>query len=115
MPRSRKQILKSWYLADFLRENTDVDHPVGMGDILEFLEKNDIPAERRSVYADIDSLKSLGVDIQSVRHGNNTLYYIGKREFELSELKLLVDAVQSSKFITEDKSFSMINRLEKVC
>ena len=114
MPRSRKQILKSWYLADFLRENTDVDHPIGMGDILEFLEKNDISAERRSVYADIDSLKSLGVDIQSVRHGNNTVYYIGKREFELSELKLLVDAVQSSKFITEDKSFSMINRLEKL-
>ena len=114
MPRGRNQTLKSLYLAYYLRENTDEEHPAFMCDILDYLEKNDISAERRSIYADMDSLKTLGLDIQSVRHGNNTGYYVGKREFELSELKLLVDAVQSSKFITEDKSLSLISRLEKL-
>lgn len=114
MSRGRNQTLKSLYLAYYLNENTDADHPATMSDILAYLKQNDITAERRSIYADFDSLRTFGLDIQSARHGNNTGYYIGKRNFELSELKLLVDAVQSSKFITEDKSLSLISRLEKL-
>ena len=102
-------------LQRFLEENTDAEHPATMEQILSWLEKNAAVSDRRTVYEDLTWLRDeMGLDIQSVRVGRGTGYYIGNRTFALSELKLLVDAVQSSKFITESKSMSLIARIEKL-
>ena len=114
MPPGKNNRGKLLHLERFLREYTDQDHPALMEDILAYLETHEISAERKGIYDDINYLRSINEDIQAVRVGRAMGYYLGKREFELSELKLLVDAVQSSKFITEEKSFSMISRLEKL-
>lgn len=101
-------------LQRYLEENTDAEHPVTMEQILTWLETNAEVSNRKTVYEDLAYLRDLGLDIQSVRVGRGTGYYIGQRTFALSELKLLVDAVQSSKFITESKSMSLIARIEKL-
>ena len=114
MPGGNNKKGKLLYLERFLREYTDQDHPATMEQILSWLEENEIQAERKSIYEDLAFLRDAGVDVQSVRMGRSTGYYLGRRDFELSELKLLVDAVQSSKFITENNSLSLIGRLEKL-
>lgn len=101
-------------LQRFLEENTDAEHPATMEQILSWLEANADVSNRKTVYEDLAYLRDLGLDIQSVRMGRGMGYYIGSRAFALSELKLLVDAVQSSKFITESKSMSLISRIEKL-
>lgn len=102
-------------LQRFLEENTDAEHPATMEQILAWLEKSAAVGDRRTVYEDLAYLRDeMGLDIQTVRIGRGMGYYIGSRSFALSELKLLVDAVQSSKFITESKSMSLIARIEKL-
>ena len=101
-------------LQRFLEENTDAEHPATMEQILSWLEANAEVSNRKTVYEDLAWLRDQGLDIQSVRMGRGMGYYIGSRAFALSELKLLVDAVQSSKFITESKSISLIGRIEKL-
>ena len=101
-------------LQRFLEENTDAEHPATMEQILQWLDTNAAVGDRRTVYEDLGWLRDQGLDIQSVRMGRGMGYYIGSRAFALSELKLLVDAVQSSKFITESKSMSLIGRIEKL-
>lgn len=101
-------------LQRFLEENTDAEHPATMEQILSWLEHNAEVSNRKTVYEDLAYLRDLGLDVQSVRIGRQMGYYIGQRAFALSELKLLVDAVQSSKFITESKSMSLIGRIEKL-
>lgn len=114
MPRGKNQRGKLLFLQRFLNEYTDADHPATMEQILEYLDQNDISAERKGIYEDLEFLRSCEVDVQTVRMGRVTGYYIGKRTFEPSELRLLVDAVQSSKFITEDKSLNLIRRIENL-
>ena len=82
-----------------------------MHDIISYLAANGITAERKSVYDDIHSLEEFGLDICAIK-SRTTRYYIGSRDFQVSELKLLVDAIQSSKFITEKKSLELIGKLE---
>ncbi len=101
-------------LQRFLEENTDAEHPATMEQILQWLDTNAAVSDRRTVYEDLAWLRDQGLDIRSVRMGRGMGYYIGSRAFALSELKLLVDAVQSSKFITESKSISLIGRIEKL-
>ncbi len=101
-------------LQRFLEENTDAEHPATMEQILQWLDTNAAVGDRRTVYEDLGWLRDQGLDIQSVRMGRGMGYYIASRAFALSELKLLVDAVQSSKFITESKSMSLIGRIEKL-
>lgn len=108
MPRAERQKLKLFYIRDYLLKNSDETHPVTMKQILTYLAENDISAERKSVYSDIEALRSYGMDIlQSA--GN---YYVGTRDFEIPELKLLVDSVQSSKFITYRKTGALIRKIE---
>ncbi len=114
MPRGKNSRGKVLFLERFLREQTDQDHPATMEQILSWLEEHDIEAERKGIYEDLEFLRQSGTDVRSVRIGRSTGYYLGTREFELSELKLLVDAVQSSKYISESKSLSLISRLEKL-
>ena len=111
MARSQKQKLKLLYLMKYLLEQSDEVHPVGIAQMVEMLAAHGILAERKSLYGDIEALREFGLDVVQAR-GKTVGYYIGSREFELPELKLLVDSVQSSKFITQKKTLALIRKIE---
>lgn len=100
-------------LQRYLYEHTDDQHPASVADILAFWQECGIQAGRKSVYSAIEVLQSSGMDIVCVKSTQNR-YFVGERLFELPELKLLVDAVQASRFITESKSRSLIKKLESL-
>lgn len=113
MAKSSNQKLKLLYLLHYLMQHSDEAHPVSMAQIIEELARNGISAERKSIYDDVEALRLFGVDIVQLK-GKNGGYYIGERDFELPELKLLVDSVQSSKFITQDKTHKLIKKIESL-
>lgn len=113
MAKSSNQKLKLLYLLRYLMQHSDESHPVSMAQIIEELARNGISAERKSIYDDVEALRLFGVDIVQLK-GKNGGYYIGERDFELPELKLLVDSVQSSKFITQDKTHKLIKKIESL-
>ena len=111
MPKSENQKQKLLYIAKYLMENTDEQHAVSTPQLIEYLNSQGIKAERKSIYNDIDTLNDFGMDIiRSDEHRGG--YMLASRPFELAEVKLLVDLVQSSKFITEKKSRELIGKLE---
>ena len=113
MSRGNNQKLKLYYLAKILLEKTDEQHGLTMPQIIQELEKYEVSAERKSVYADFDALEeAFGIEILCEQQGRQHYYHVGARLFELAELKLLVDAIQSSKFITLKKSKELISKLE---
>ena len=114
MPRSSFQKLKIIYIMEYLLKNSDEEHAVTTNQIIAYLKSHDITAERKTIYSDIDALRDFGLDIIQVSEGNNHGYYVASRDFELPELKLLVDSVQSSKFITHKKTLSLIKKIEKL-
>lgn len=113
MPKSYHQKLKMQYIVKYLYEWTDEQHPVTTRQLIEYLDQNGIMAERKSIYDDIALLQDFGMDIIKLA-GRGGGYYLASREFELAELKILVDLVQSSKFITEKKSRELIRKLESL-
>lgn len=113
MPKSSNQKLKLLYLLRILQKETDEEHYLNSQQLIERLEKYDISAERKSIYDDIARLTDFGYDIIHVKNKSGSGYYMGSREFELAELKLLVDVVQASRFITLRKSRELINKLEQ--
>ena len=115
MPKSDNQKLKIFYILDYLKENSHQDHPVRAAELLSMLERqHNIICDRKTVYSDIAALQDYGVDIVSIP-GKNGGYYIASRNFETPELKLLIDAVQSSRFLTEKKSRELIEKLCREC
>ena len=115
MPKSDNQKLKIFYILDYLKENSHQDHPVRAAELLSMLERqHNIVCDRKTVYSDIAALQDYGVDIVSIP-GKNGGYYIASRNFETPELKLLIDAVQSSRFLTEKKSRELIEKLCREC
>ena len=114
MSKSTNQKLKLLYILDYLERNTDEYHGVTMADIIGYLASNGISAERKSIYDDIELLRVYGYDIMGEQTTGNFFYKLVSREFELAELKLLVDAVQCSKCITEKKSNELIKKLENL-
>lgn len=104
---SQQALLLLW---QYLHQHTDEQHPVSVTDILAFWQQHGIQAGRKSVYTDIELLQNAGMDIVCVKSSQNK-YFVGQRLFELPELKLLVDAVESSRFITEKKSTALIKKL----
>lgn len=112
MARSSFQKLKILYIMEYLLRNSDESHPVSVAQLITELEKHDITAERKSIYDDIESLRIYGMDIVQTGSGRGSGYYVCTRDFELPELKLLVDSVQSSKFITHKKTLSLIKKIE---
>ncbi len=114
MAKSDNQKLKIFYILDYLQKNSHADHPVRATELITMLEKHGILCERKTVYSDIAALQDYGVDIESIP-GKNGGYYIASRNFELPELKLLIDAVQSSRFLTEKKSRELIEKLCREC
>jgi len=113
MSKSANQKLKLLRLYQILLQQSDEEHPIPIAQLISELARWDISAERKSIYADLEALAELGVDVQS-RKGRSAGWFIGERDFELAELKLLVDAVQSSRFITHRKSDSLIRKLERL-
>ncbi len=111
MSRTYGQRLKIIYLKEILEEYTDENTFITMEEILSLLEKRGVTAERKSIYTDIEALRETGMDIELVRKNG---YRLKNRTFSPSELKLLVDAVQASKFITEKKSNQLIKKLESL-
>ena len=115
MPKSDNQKLKIFYILDYLQRNSHQDHPVRASELIDMLQRNyNIACERKTIYSDIQALQDYGVDIESIP-GKNGGYYIASRNFELPELKLLIDAVQSSRFLTEKKSRELIEKLCNQC
>jgi len=113
MSKNPNQKLKVLYILKILMEKTDEEHPVSTGELIRELSLYGVQAERKSIYDDIEALISFGIDIIKINSSSN-LYYIGERSLELPELKLLVDTVQSAKFITHKKSLELIGKLEKL-
>jgi hypothetical protein len=113
MARSSNQKLKLLFLAKIFEEKSDDDHKLTMPKIIEELNRYDIEANRKSIYTDIEALQQYGMDIIKTREGALTYYHLGSRDFEVAELKFLVDAIQASKFISENKTRVLIKKLEK--
>lgn len=113
MSKKTNQKQKLLYIQKLFFEKTDENHGVTVNDIIDYLEENEIQAERKSIYADIRILQDFGLDIEKCKSKTVT-YKLLSRDFELPELKLLVDAVQSSKFITEKKSNELISKVENL-
>ena len=112
MPRSANQKLKLLALAEIFQRETDDQHPLTLQEIADRLAARDISVERKTLYSDFEALTQFGLDINSEQRGRQTYYWLGQRDFELPELKLLVDAVQSSRFMTDKKSRALIGKLE---
>lgn len=112
MPKSSNQKLKLIYLMKILLERTDETHSITMPEMIDALVAYGISAERKSLYNDIENLRVYGLDIIEIQEDRTYSYHIGNRQFELAELKLLVDSVQSAKFITVKKSNELIKKIE---
>jgi predicted DNA-binding transcriptional regulator YafY len=110
-PRSNQK-LKILYLMKILTDNTDEEHDITLNEIIEKLSAYGITAERKSLYNDIENLRLYGIDIISSQYERTFHYKVVNRQFELAELKLLVDSVQSAKFITAKKSKELIKKIE---
>lgn len=114
MPKQEGQKSKLVTLLRILEQRTDENHRLNVPQLVQLLENQGILAERKSIYSDIDTLRSLGYDIQ-LQRGRGGGYWMASRAFELSELKLLVDAVQSSSVISARTSKRIIHKLEALC
>lgn len=114
MARAPFQKLKILYLLDYLLRCSDESHPVTVAQLIQELHARGISAERKSIYDDLEALRTYGIDLVQAGQGRNSAYYVASREFELPELKLLVDSVQSSKFITQKKTMSLIKKIESL-
>ena len=112
MAAGTNQKLKMLYLVKILSEETDDQHGLTMQEIIAHLNKYEVTADRKTLYRDFDELDRFGLDVIREQAGRYMYYHLGKRYFELPELKLLVDSVQSAKFISEKKSAELIKKLE---
>ena len=101
--KGENQKLKMLYLVQLFSRETDDSHKLTMPEIVARLAADGVNADRKTLYQDFDELRKFGFDIIAEKEGRNYYYYLGSREFELPELKLLVDSVQSAKFITDKK------------
>ncbi len=116
MPKSDNQKIKILYILDYLETNSHEKNPVKASTLISMLKNQySISCDRKTVYSDIAALQDYGIDIISIP-GKNGGYYIGSpRNFQLSELKLLIDAVLSSRYLTEKKSQQLIEKLCRQC
>lgn len=111
MPKSFNQKLKILYLMKALEEKTDREHPISVAEIIQYLDGYGISVERKAVYDDIETLRFFGMKIGN-RRGRKAGYYLEERKFAIPELKILMDAVQSSRFLTREQSRELLHKLE---
>jgi predicted DNA-binding transcriptional regulator YafY len=112
MSKEGKNKARILYLARILMEQTDEEHGITMAELLQELAAYDIRAERKSIYDDFEQLRLFGIDVIGTKQQRGYTYHIGNRTFQLAELKLLVDSVQSAKFLTTKKSHELIKKIE---
>ena len=112
MSRGMNQKLKLHFLREIMLRKTDKNHAITLAEIKEELAKREVTAERKSLYSDLNDLENFGITVEGEQKNNGYYYKVVKRDFEIAELKLLVDAIQSSKFITERKSRELIKKIE---
>lgn len=112
MARGSNQKFKFTYLMKLMAEKTDDEHSLTMAQILDELGRYGVSAERKSIYEDFKDMGEFGIEILKEQKGRETFYHIAGREFELAEVKLLIDAVQSAKFITQKKSKILIAKVK---
>lgn len=112
MAKKENQKLKLLYLSKIFKEKTDENNGITLNQIEQELKAYDVPATRKTLYTDIELLRDFGMEIEGERRDGKYYYYLLNHNFELPELKLLVDAVQSAKFITLKKSNELIKKLE---
>lgn len=115
MAKSLNQKLKLLYLVDILERKTDEKHPMTAARLIEELEQLGVSAERKSIYDDVEQLSQYGYDIVHIKSRINGGYYMASRRFELAELKVLVDSVQASRFLSVKKTRELIGKLEQLC
>ncbi len=113
MAKSENQKLKLLYILQILYKNTDETHSITTNELIEQLDRYGIKAERKSIYSDFAALDDFGLTVEKTTKDGKASYYLADKVFELPELKLLVDIVQSAKFITEKKSNSLIKKIEQ--
>ena len=111
MPKGTNQKMKLYRLAKIMQEETDEDHTLTMREIKDELEACDVTADRKTLYDDLESLQEMGLTVDGQQIGRDYYYRVIKKQFEIAELKLLVDAIQASKFITAKKSNELIKKL----
>ena len=114
MAKGNNQKCKLLYLIKVMESLTDDEHSLTMSEIIAELEKHEITAERKSIYSDLETMRELGYDVIGDDSGRYFAYLLGERTFELAELKLLVDSVSASKFVTDKKSKTLIKKLESL-
>ena len=114
MAKGANQKLKMLYLTRIFAEQTDDEHALTLQEITSRLAAYDVNADRKTLYQDFEELRRYGLDIIAEHRGHNTYYFLGSRDVELPELKLLVDSVQAAKFITDRKSRELIRKLESL-
>lgn len=114
MSKGANQKFKLYRLAQIMLKRTDEEHYITMPEIIAALGEYEITADRKSIYNDLRDLEVLGIEVEGEPIGNRYHYHVISRPFELPELKLLVDAIQSSKFITERKTNALIRKLEQL-
>ena len=114
MAKSSGQKRKLLCLLQILQEHTDSEHLMSTQELIEALERYDIHAERKSIYDDIACLNEMGYEVLSAPSRVGGGYFLSSRDLELPELKMLVDMVQSSRFLSEKKSRTLIGKLEKM-
>lgn len=113
MAKGANQKLKLSYLCKIMQEKTDDEHSLTLSQIMDELERYGVSAERKSLYDDFAVMTDkLGIEVIKTQKGRETYYHVGERQFELAEVKLLIDAIQSSKFITENKSKTLISKIK---
>lgn len=111
MSRGANQKLKLLYLKQFFEEKTDEQHPAVMADILKYLETHEVEAERKSIGSDLDALEQFGMSVRDEDKLRNKKYFLAERDFKPSEVKLILDSVASSKFLSENKSRELMKKL----
>ncbi|MBQ4312888.1 MAG: WYL domain-containing protein [Clostridia bacterium] len=111
MAGNPKQKLKLLYLADYLRRYSNPEHPAQVSDIIAYLARQGVSAERKSIYNDVDILREYGMPVEKGTVPTRG-YYLADREFETSELMILADAVQASPVISKKKTQAIINKLK---
>ena len=112
--KGTNQKLKMLYLKQIFEEETDDQHSLTLQNITERLNSLGVNADRKTLNQDFKELKRYGMDIIAMQEGRTWNYHLGSRDFELPEVKLLVDSVQASKFINEHKSDTHIRKHEKL-
>lgn len=106
--------LKTLLVFKYIDEFSDEAHPLSTSQIIEMLANEGIKCERKSIYADVKTLKEIGYDIVSIKSPINGGFFMASRKFEIPEVRLLIDAVTSAGFITPKKTQSLVEKLESL-